>query len=49
MFTVDDFKVKRSPCRVSWHIIFAGTFITAVSTKREALATVEDMRKVVGV
>jgi len=49
MFNSDDFKIKRSPCKMSWHIIFNGRFITAVGTKREAKATVEDMRKVIGV
>ena len=49
MFNSDDFKIKRSPCKVSWHVIFNGNFLVAVNTKREAKATVEDMRKVLGV
>jgi len=49
MFNSEDFEIKRSPCRLSWHILFNGQFITAVGTKREAKATVEDMRKVIGV
>jgi len=46
MLSRDDFQIKRSPARVSWHILFRGVFIEARDTKAAAAERIEELRKV---
>lgn len=46
MLSVSDFEIKRSPARVSWHIMFRGVFIEARDTKAQAAERIEELRKV---
>lgn len=46
MLSPDEFSIKRSPARVSWHILFRGQFIEARDTKQQAQERIEELRKV---
>lgn len=46
MLSASDFEIKRSPARVSWHIIFRGVFIEARDTRKAAAERIEELRKV---